>query len=284
MFDIAVSQFSLRRALQQYARGALVFVALISLSACGVLGGKKDNAAPLPKGSAGALYKEAKDELDSGGWTKAIELMDKVQSADALGVYGQQSLLDSAYAYWRNGETANSLLTSDRYLRQFPKSDGVPYALYLKGIVNFNERSGLLTAISKEDLSDRDPKALADSYDAFERLIKEFPQTNYAIQAKQRLPYIVNSLAKHEVGIALFYLQRGAPLAAANRAQETLKNYSGTPSQEPALGIMAEAYRQLNLPELRESAVRVLQQNFPNSPYLNPDAYKQNAKSMFKLW
>jgi outer membrane protein assembly factor BamD len=86
------------------------------------------------------------------------------------------------------------------------------------------------------------------------------------------------------VGIALFYLQRGAPLAAINRSQDMLKQYSQTPAQEEALGIMAEAYKQLNLMDLRESALRVLKQNYPNSRHLAGGIYNAPAKSWFKLW
>lgn len=287
MYQLKVRQFNLQAAI----RLALITVFCLGLGACGTLGGifggKKNEAqarAPIAKGSTEALYKEAREELDAGGFVRALEQLEKVQAADALGVYGQQALLDSAYAHWRNGDAALGLVTVDRFLKQFPKGEGVPYALYLKGIINFNERSGLLTALSKEDLSERDPKTLSESYDAFDKLIKLYPQSKYAAEASQRLTYIVNSLAKHEVGIALYYLRSGAPLAAVNRAQDMLKIYSQTPSQEEALGIMAEGYKQLNIPDLRDSALRVLKQNYPNSRHLAGGIYDAPAKSWFKLW
>jgi outer membrane protein assembly factor BamD len=246
---------------------------------------QKKSAVNSPaSGTTEALYKEAKSELDGSGWTRAIEALEKVQAADALGIYGQQALLDTAYAQWRNGDGAVGLATVDRYLKQFPKGEGVPYALYLRGIINFNERSGLLTSFSKEDLSERDPKTLSDSYDAFSRLIKDHPDSKYSKEAAERLTYIVNTLAKHEIGIALFYLQRGAPLAAANRAQDMLKLYSQTPAQEEALGIMAESYKQLGIADLRDSALRVLKQNYPNSRHLAGGIYTAPSKAWYKLW
>jgi outer membrane protein assembly factor BamD len=274
------SQFSLRHLL----RWVCLLATCLVFAACSMFSQKKTGAnAPAP-GTTEALYKEAKDELDGSGWTRAIEALEKVQAADALGIYGQQALLDTAYAQWRNGEGGLGLATVDRYLKQFPKGEGVPYALYLRGIINFNERSGLLSSLTKQDLSERDPKSLSDSYDAFSRLIKEYPDSKYSKEAAERLIYIVNTLAKHEIGIALFYLQRGAPLAAANRAQDMLKLYSQTPAQEEALGIMAESYKQLGITDLRESALRVLKQNYPNSRHLAGGIYTAPSKSWYTLW
>jgi outer membrane protein assembly factor BamD len=282
-FGATHSQFSLRTAYT-----ASLVVAVLSLSACGslgtVFGSKPVATSDMP---AEVLYKAAKSELEASSWTNAIEAMEKVQAADAMGIYGQQALLDTAYAQWRNGDNALGLASVERYLRQFPKSEGVPYALYLKGLINFNERSGLVTSITKEDLSERDLKSLQESYAAFERLLKQYPSSQYSKEAAQRLPYIVNTLAKHEVNVALFYLQNNAPVAAVGRVQEMLKLYPQSPSQEVGLGIMAEAYRQLGLSEPRENALRVLKQNYPNSPHLADNArelYKAPSKSWFSFW
>lgn len=238
----------------------------------------------VAKDGVEAVFKEARDELDSSGWQRAIELYEKVQSLDALGVYGRQALVDTAFAQWRNGEPAIALTTLDRYLRLFPKSDGTPYALYLKGLINFNERSGLFAKFSGEDLSERDPKQLREAYDVFQRVVKEFPSSKYAAESAQRLTYIVNTLAQHEVGIALYYLQRNAPLAAINRAQETLKQFSETPAQEEALGIMIEGYRQLGMLDLKADTEKVLRKNYPNSRHLSGARYTRPTKSFFALW
>ena len=284
-----VSQFNRSHTFERPLRTAFILLLCASMAACSLLGAKKPAAgsatgATAAKGSPEALYKEAKEELDSGAYSRAIELLDKVQSADALGIYGQQALLDSAYAQWRNTEGSLALVTVERFLKQFPRGEGVPYALYLKGLINFNERSGLITAISKEDLSERDPKSLADSFDAFTQLIQRFPNSSYAVEAQQRLTYIVNTLAQHEVGIARFYLQRGAPIAAINRAQGMLRQYGQTPAQEEALGIVAQAYQQLAMVDLRDSTLRVLKQNYPNSRHLAGGIYAAPAKAWYKLW
>jgi outer membrane protein assembly factor BamD len=257
------------------------------LSACA---GTADKANPAKTGatpakdSVEAIFKEAREEIDASGWGRAIELYEKVQSLDALGVYGRQALVDTAFAQWRNGDPAIALTTLDRYLRLFPKSDGTAYALYLKGLINFNERSGLFAKFSGEDLSQRDPKQLREGYDVFQRIVKEYPDSKYAPEAAQRLTYIVNTLAQHEVGIALYYLQRNAPLAAINRAQDTLKQFSETPAQEEALGIMIEGYRQLGMLDLKADTEKVLSKNYPKSRHLSGATYTRPPKSFFALW
>ena len=291
MKHTALSQFSLpnANATATLAKNKLQWLAIallscVILSGCGIFGGNKAKPGAALKGTPEAIYAEAKEELDSSNWTKAIELMDGVQAADALGVFGQQALLDGAYAQWRNGDAVAGLVNIERYLRQFPKSAGVPYALYLKGLIKFNERSGLMTSISKADLSERDPKLLRESYDAFTQLIKEYPESKYSREAAERLTYLVNALAQHEVIIARYYLQQGAPLAAVNRAQGMLKQYSETPAQEEALGISVEAYRQLGLSDLQATSERVLRQNYPSSAFLKQGAFIAKRKSFFSLW
>ena len=264
-------------------------ISLIALVLAGCAGTADKAASPKgvaapAKDSVEAIFKEAREEIEANGWQRAIELYEKVQSLDALGVYGRQALVDTAFAQWRNGEPAIALTTLDRYLRLFPKSDGTAYALYLKGLINFNERSGLFAKFSGEDLSERDPKQLREAYDVFQRLVKDYPDSKYAPESTQRLRYIVNTLAQHEVGIALYYLQRNAPVAAINRAQDLLKQFADTPAQEEALGIMIEGYRQLGMLDLKADAEKVLSKNYPKSRHLSGATYTRPPKSFFALW
>lgn len=97
--------------------------------------------------------------------------------------------------------------------------------------------------------------------------------------------YLVNALAAYEVHVARYYLKRGAYVAAANRAQATLKDFPNSPANEEALAVMMLSYGALGMPELRDDAERVLRKNFPNSKYLG--AGLPNAKertSWWKMW
>jgi outer membrane protein assembly factor BamD len=179
---------------------------------------------------------------------------------------------------WRNrrssnrptcsGATAKALSLLDRFMKLHPTSPAFDYALYLKGTINFNDDLGLFGRLSRQDLSERDQQAARDSYQAFKQLVDQFPQSKYTPDAKERMNYIVNSIAAYEVHVARYYYRRGAYLAAANRAQQTVQEFQRTPSVEEALSIIVQSYDRLGLAVLRDDAARVLKQSFPNSRFL----------------
>jgi outer membrane protein assembly factor BamD len=127
---------------------------------------------------------------------------------------------------------------------------------------------GVLGKLSRQDRTERDPKSARESFDAFKELVQRFPESRYAPDALERMKYLVNALASHEVHVARYYMKRGAYVAAANRAQYALKNYPQAPAQEEALLIMIQAYDVLGMPELRNDAERILRKNFPDSAQL----------------
>jgi outer membrane protein assembly factor BamD len=218
--------------------------------------------------SADRLYAEAKDEMSSGNWGAAIKLLEKLESRYPFGRHAQQAQIDTAYAHWKENENGLALAAIDRFMKLYPNHQNVDYVLYLKGLINFNDRSSLFTSVTGEDLAERDPKAARDAFDSFKELVTRFPNSQYAEDASARLGFLVNLLASNDVHVARFYLRRGATLAAVNRAQSVVKQYQDTPAVEEALAIMMVGYQQLNLSELSSDAKRVLEKNFPDSVYL----------------
>lgn len=235
--------------------GALVFVAGCSTSA-------KDEARSR---DPVALYAEARADMEAGNFERAIKGFERTEALATGTLLGQQAQLDLAYTYWRTDERAQALSTLDRFIRLQPSSPGIDYALYLRGMVNFNERLGLLSTLSRQDLAERDQRASRDAYQSFRQLVEQFPASRYADDARQRMVYIVNSLAEYELHVARYYYQRGAFLAAANRAQQAVSEFQTTPAAEEALYIMMQSYDRLGLIPLRDDAARVLKATFPNS-------------------
>jgi outer membrane protein assembly factor BamD len=185
---------------------------------------------------------------------------------------------------YRQNEKAQALSTLERFIKLHPTSPAVDYALYLQGLVNFNDNKGILGNLSRQDLSERDQQASRDAFQSFKQLVDQFPQSRYAEDAKVRMNYILNSLAQYEVHVARYYFRRGAYVAAASRAQQTVQDFQQAPSVEEALFIMVRSYDRLGLAPLRDDAERVLRQNFPNSPFLAAEGVQDKSRPWWQMW
>jgi len=234
------------------------------LAACSFI----DKHDPTAGYSAEKLYREAKEALDGGQYDLAIKRYETLESRFPYGRYSQQGQLEIAYAYYKQSEQASAVAATERFMKLHPNHPNVDYAYYLKGLVYFNEDLGLLGKVSRQDRTERDPKAARESFDAFKELVQRFPESKYTPDALARMKYLVNALASHEVHVARYYMKRGAYVAASNRAQYALRNYPQAPAQEEALLIMIQAYDVLGMAELRNDAERVLRKNFPDSAQL----------------
>ena len=154
--------------------------------------------------------------------------------------------------------------------------------LYLRGLITFNDSLGFLNFIANQDITERDPKASRDSFDAFKQLVIQFPDSKYTPDALLRMKYLVNALAQYDLHVAKYYLRRHAYLAAVNRAQAAIKEYPDAPAVEEALFVLVKAYDAMGLTELRDDANRVFLHNFPNSAYLDNKGVKD--KAWWKFW
>lgn len=229
------------------------------------------------------LYASAKDDLNSGSYDLAIKQLERVEGRASGTLLAQQAMLDQAYAKWRLNERVEAIAILDRFIRLHPSSPAMDYALYLKGVVNFNDSMGFLSGISRQNLSERDQQASRDSYQAFTQLVEQYPDSKYSDDARYRIGYIVNSLAEYEVHVARYYYRRQAYLAAANRAQLTVREYQQSPAAEEALYIMAASYDRLGLPVLRDDAERVLKQNYPNTRFIK-DGMRVPERAWWQFW
>ena len=233
--------------------------------------------------SPNAIYAQAKDAVDAGQFDKAIPLYEKLEARAAGTPLAQQAQLDKAFAQYRSNEPAQAVATLDRFMKLHPASPALDYAIYLKGIINFNDDLGLFSAITRQDLSERDQKASKEAFESFKELVTRFPDSRYAPDAAQRMNYIVGSLAQYEVHVARYYYKRGAYLAAANRAQVALADYRNVPALEEALFILYKSYAALGMQQLSADARRVLERSYPDSEFLTKGA-KTKDEPWWKVW
>jgi outer membrane protein assembly factor BamD len=257
-----------------------VLVAAALLAGCSSLFKEEDKTATW---SPNKLYAEARDEANSGAYDKAIPLFEKLEGRAAGTPLAQQAQLERAYAYYKSGDQAQALATIDRFMKLHPSSPALDYALYLKGIVNFNDNLGMLSFLTRQDLSERDQKAAKESFEAFRELTTRFPESRYTPDSRARMTYIVNSLAQYEVHVARYYYTRGAYVAAISRAQSAIAEYRDVPAVEEALSILVRSYDALGMAQLRDDSRRVLEKNYPGSPYLTGGT-RAGGKPWWQLW
>ena len=211
------------------------------------------------------LYKQAKEKMDNGSYTRAIELFQALESRYPFGKYGPQVLLDLAYAYYKQGDPESSLAALDRFVKLYPDHKRLDYAYYLRGLVHTSQSIGFVERYFPLDLSKRDPTPLAQGYQDFVTLLERFPESEYAPKAERRKFALFNLMAMHELQVANYYFRRGAYIAAANRSQEIVRDFPRTHAIPFALKIMAKSYWLLEMDELAAKTEEVYELNFGES-------------------
>jgi outer membrane protein assembly factor BamD len=264
---------------------ALLLVLGLALAGCS----SKPQQPPAPPGQPALppgveqLYADAKSDMASGAWDAAIKTLERVEGRAAGTLLAQQAQLDLAYAYWRSGERAQASAAIERFIKLNPSSPALDYALYLRGVINFNDDIGVMGSLAGQDLAERDSRASRDAYQAFKQLVTQFPESQYSDDARLRMDYILNTLAEYELYVARYYFRRGAYVAAVNRAQQALVDFEGAPASEEALYIMVQSYDRLGLETLRDDVNRVFVKNFPNSK-LPSEGLRRAGKSWWHIW
>ena len=278
VFRLAAPVNTMHRPERHAARKLLLIALLSALAACGTT--SKDEEL---RNSPEKLYAQAKEDLAAGSYETAIKALEKVEGRAAGTVLAQQATLDLAYAQWRTSERVMAIATLDRFIKLHPSSPGMDYALYLKGLINFNDNMGFLSNFSRQNISERDQQASRDAFQTFGQLVEQYPESRYTSDGRARMDYIVNALAEYEVHVARYYYRRSAYLAAANRAQLAVRDYQRAPATEEALFIMAASYEQLGLQTLRDDAERVLKANFPQTRYFK-DGVRMPDRAWWQFW
>jgi outer membrane protein assembly factor BamD len=260
--------------------GSLCVVGLLSL-----LGACSSTPAPdkTATWSPNKIYAEAKDEANAGAYEKAIPLYEKLEGRAAGTPLAQQAQLEKAYLYYKGGELVQAIAALERFIKLHPASPAMDYALYLKGLVNFNDNLGIFGSIARQDLAERDQKAAKESFESFRELVARFPESKYTPDAKLRMNYIVNSLAQSEVHVARYYYSRGAYVAAINRAQTAIADYRDVPALEEATYILYKSYDALGMNELRDDARRILEKSYPRSELLSR-GFRAADKPWYQFW
>jgi outer membrane protein assembly factor BamD len=240
----------------------LTLCALILLSACGP---GKDQIDPTADWSVEKFYGEARSELNSENYLTAIEFYETLESRFPFGKYAMQAQIDVAYAYYKFDEPDSAITALDRFIKLHPRHPAVDYAYYLKGLVNFERGGTILDVVVERDLSTFDRNLLLRAYNDFKLLTQRFPSSEYVTDARKRMIFLRNELARADFGVANYYASLEAWVAVTGRTRFILLNYQGTEVIKATLELQLKAYQTLGLEQLASDTQRIIALNFETS-------------------
>ncbi len=246
-------------------RPVIVIALATALSGCAGLGERdgSDEYGDSAEASQQALYDDAQQALRSANYTESIVRLQRLDARFPFGRYAEQSQLELIFAHHMISDHDAALAAADRFIRLHPQHPNVDYAHYMRGLSSLAQDSGIFRRFLGTDISRRDITNIKQAFVYFNELVTSFPGSIYAKDGRQRMIYIRNVLAAHELNVATYYLGRGAFVAAANRARYVIENFSQTDSVPDALAVLVEANWQLELDDAAHDALAVLALNFP---------------------
>lgn len=245
---------------------ALATVFLLSGTACSNSKKKKDadlfNASQKSeqqlRAEAGVLYRYARKDLDSGSNTAAIEKYDLLTKQYPFTDFATQGEIERIYALYRTSEPDKAIAAADRFMREHPRNPAIDYVQYLKGLSNYN-RDPSISAMVGVSVARSDVGNYRRAFDDFALLVQRYPSSRYYADARERMIYLRNVVAEHEIWVVRFYVDRGAYLAAAKRAEQVIAQFPGSPASHEALALMESSYHKAGLEQQAADARRILQ-------------------------
>ena len=236
-----------------------IFILSIMISSC-----SSNEEIPDERLLEKELYDQAQLRLKNGNFSTAIRSLEALESRFPFGRYAEQAQAELIYAYYMNAQFEASQSAAERFINLHPRHTHSGYAYYMKGLASFTDDSGLFSRYFQSDLAKREVVMAQQSFDELSDFIARYPDSKYVPHAKQRMIYLRNLLAQHEVYVADFYMKRGAYLAAIGRAKYVIEHLPNTPQTPYALSILVEAYGLMEYEELRKINLEILNSNYPN--------------------
>lgn len=240
------------------------------LAGCSTLGTtpKKDTPSLSATQSEQSYYAQAQTALDNAHYAQAITNLTDLRIFYPAGNYAEQALLDLIYAHYQAEDYEAVSTAVTQFLQSYPNSRHADYALYAQGVAHM-QGSPKASQFIKLNQSERDTAYLQLAFADFEQLIKRYPNSPYASDATQRMTYLYNQFAHHELTAAYWYLKQKAYLAAFNRASWVFLYYPKSTAIPESIAILAYSAKQLGLDNQAQTYKRLLQINYPN--YLDGD-------------
>lgn len=242
----------------------VLFGSLALLTACSSSDKKEEKFT-----SEADLYHAAEEQLEHEQWETAVKNLQKLEENFPFGAYAEQGQLELIYAYYNFNKPDEAIATANRFIRLHPQHRNVDYAYYMMGLSSFTKDKGMFERVMPTDMTKRDPGAARESLANFTQLLNRFPDSPYAADAKKRMLFLRNVLARYEIHVANYYFKRQAYVAAISRGRYVVENYPQSPATPDALAVMVQGYHLIGMQDRANEALEVLRTNYPNFPALN---------------
>jgi outer membrane protein assembly factor BamD len=208
------------------------------------------------------LYNNAVNAMSTGNHFRAARLFDEVERQHPYSVWATRALLQAAYAHYQANKYDDAIVALDRFIQLNPSNRDVAYAYYLKALCNYEQ----ITDVA------RDARMTELSLQSLQEVVRRFPETPFARDARVKIDLTYDHLAGKEMEVGRFYLKRGQWLAAINRFRTVVDKYQTTGHVPEALHRLVESYMALGLVDEARRSAAVLGHNYPGSEWYQ-DSY-----------
>jgi outer membrane protein assembly factor BamD len=265
------------RALRSAGILALLFMSLgAALTGCKTREGREG-----PMTDPQVVYQRAHKALIQSDYPTAIKIYEALIARYPFAAETRQSRLDVIFAYYKAGESESAIDAAETFIRENPTHPRVDYAWYLKGLTDFERLPNFMERWFRIDLDQRPPTQARRSFTAFQTVVEQYPNSEYAHDARRRMVYLRNRLADYEIAVARYYVGRGAYVAAAQRAKVCIEEFDGAPAIREALEILILSYDQMDLKELANQTRQMYRANYDAEASAKKTTVK---RKWYKLW
>lgn len=207
------------------------------------------------------IFNDGQQAMLKHNYRDAVSHFEVIGSRYPFGRYAEKSQVNAIYCYYKSDDIPSSLAAIDQYMHVYPRGQYAAYVYYMKGLMHLQENRGFFERYFPYDPATRDLTGVKQAYMDFAQVVRYFPTSKYAPDSKQRMIYIFNMLARHELKVTEYYYEKGSYVAAVNRASDIVKHYQRSTSVPKALALMEKSYRKLGLTREADNVQRVLQAN-----------------------